>query len=87
MSSVDCETCGRQYREGGVCPDCNLQEDVPVVVVADAAVKLISKIEFASPFEIREAARQLDDIGNDPRTSAKLRPLYRALSDVVKSWR
>lgn len=55
--------------------------------IASVAIQLVNEIEFATPFELREAARSLDDMGNDPATSAKLRPMYRALSDVVKSWR
>jgi hypothetical protein len=50
------------------------------------ANSLVIEMELASPSELREAARQLDDIGNDPATSAELRALYRALSDVIKSW-
>lgn len=55
--------------------------------ITSLAIKLVNEIEFATPFDLREAARSLDDMGNDPATSAKLRPMYRALSDVVKSWR
>jgi hypothetical protein len=55
--------------------------------IMDKAASLINEIVDASPFELREAVRDLDDIGNDPATSARLRPLYRALSDVVKLWR
>jgi len=51
------------------------------------AIALVNEIEFSTPFELRQAARDLDDLGNDPATSAKLRPMYRALSDVIKSFR
>lgn len=61
-----------------------LEDFLPIV---GSATELVQAIEFASPAELREAARQLDDVGSDPATSAKLRPMYRALSDVVKSWR
>lgn len=81
MSNTICEGCGRQHREGGECPDCAAES------IAGRAGALIQAIEFGSPAELREAARSLDDLGNDPATSAKLRPMYRALSDVIKSWR
>lgn len=45
---------------------------------------LISSINAATPFELREAARALDDTANNPATNARDRKLYRALSDVVK---
>ena len=52
--------------------------------VGGAAIQLATEIEFATPFELREAARTLDDMGNDPATKQTLRPIYRALSDVIK---
>lgn len=45
---------------------------------------LVSSVNAATPFELREAARALDDTANNPTTNARDRKLYRALSDVVK---